>query len=189
MVPPRCVGVLRLLWFTLGMWPLAAGRSDGINMRRVIAIAIAGASLGGCSSFSVGDYFKSTPPTIQVQLESNPPGADAKTSLGPGCKTPCSVSVAAPDTGFSVSYTLDKYQQADVPVQVIHHPGDLTSSATTVTDPNPVFAELQRAGPPPRAHKGTKPKKIKKPKAAAAPAESPFPDPNAPAPGTVAPSR
>ena len=157
-------------------------------MRRVIAIAVASASLGGCSSFSVGDYFKSTPPTIQVQLESNPPGADAKTSLGPGCKTPCSVSVQAPDTGFSVSYTLDKYQPANVPVQVTHNPGDLASPGTTTTDPNPVFAELQRAGPPPRAHHG--PKKIKKPRpTAAAPAESPFPDPNAPAPGTVAPSR
>ena len=76
-------------------------------MRRVIAIAVAGASIGGCSSF--GDYFKSTPPTIEVQLESQPPGADAKTSLGPGCKTPCSVSVAAPDTGFSVQYTLNKF--------------------------------------------------------------------------------
>src|SRR5689334_22204830 len=155
-------------------------------MRRVLAIALAGASLGGCSS--LGGYFKSTPPTIQVQLESQPEGADATTSIGPGCKTPCSVSVAAPDTGFSVSYTLDKYQPAEVPVQVIHNPGDLTSRGTTTTDPNPVFAELQRAGPPPRAHHG--PKKIKKPKStAAAPAESPFPDPNAPAPGTVAPSR
>jgi hypothetical protein len=158
-------------------------------MRRVIAIAVMGASLGGCSSFSaasISDYFKSTPPPIQVQLESNPPGADAKTSLGPGCKTPCSVSVPAPDTGFSVSYTLDKYQPANVPVNVIHNPGDLTSSGTTVTDPNPVFAELQRAGPPPRAHHGLK--KTRKPKAGVA-AESPFPDPNAPAPGTAAPSR
>jgi len=64
-------------------------------MRRVLAIALAGASLGGCSS--LGGYFKSTPPTIQVQLESQPEGADATTSIGPGCKTPCSVSVAAPD--------------------------------------------------------------------------------------------
>jgi hypothetical protein len=120
-------------------------------MRRVIAIAVAGASLAGCSSFSVGDYFKSTPPTIQVQLESQPPGADAKTSLGPGCKTPCSVSVAAPDTGFAVQYTLNKFQPATVQVQVIHNPGDLSSPATTVTDPNPVFAELQPAGPPPKA--------------------------------------
>jgi hypothetical protein len=147
-------------------------------MRRVIAIAVAGASLGGCSSFSLGDYFKSTPPTIQVQLESQPPGADAKTSLGPGCKTPCSVSVAAPDTGFSVQYTLNKFQPATVEVKVIHNPGDLSTSATTVTDPNPVFAELQPAAPPPRA-KGTKPKSVKKPKPADAASQSPFPDPNA----------
>lgn len=166
------------------MWPLVAGVSGGSNMRRAIAIALAGASLGtslgGCSSFSFSDYLKSTPPAIQVQLESNPPGADAKTSLGPGCKTPCSVSVNAPDTGFSVMYTLNKFQPATVPVQVIHNPADFGSPATTVTDPNPVFAELQPAGPPPKAHKGTKPKRIAKPAAAAAPAEqSPFPDPNA----------
>ncbi len=75
-------------------------------MRRVIAIAVAALTLGGCSSFST-DYFKSAPPTVQVQLESNPPGADAKTSLGPGCKTPCSVALTLPDGGgFSVNYTL-----------------------------------------------------------------------------------
>ena len=148
-------------------------------MRRAIAIAVAGASLGGCSSFSVSDYFKSTPPTIQVQLESQPPGADAKTSLGPGCKTPCSVSVAAPDTGFAVQYTLNKFQPATVQVQVIHNPGDLSTPATTVTDPNPVFAELQPAGPPPKAHKGMKPKSVKKPPAAGSAPQSPFPDPNA----------
>lgn len=147
-------------------------------MRRVIAIVVAGASLGGCSSFSVGDYFKSTPPTIQVQLESQPPGADAKTSLGPGCKTPCSVSVAAPDTGFSVQYTLNKFQPATVQVQVIHNPADFSTPATTVTDPNPVFAELQPAGPPPKA-KGMKPKSVKKPKpAVGSTSQSPFPDPN-----------
>lgn len=152
-------------------------------MRRVIAIALASASLGGCSSISFGDYFKSTPPTVKVQLESQPPGADATTSLGPGCKTPCSVSVPAPDNNnFSVSYTLSKFQPATVQVSVIRNPGDFTSPATTVTDPNPVFAELQPAGPPPRAHKGVR--RAKKPKpaaAAAAPAQqSPFPDPNAP---------
>ena len=64
-------------------------------MRRAIAIAVAGASLGGCSSFSL-DAFKPTPPTVQLQLESIPPGADAVTSLGPGCKTPCAVAVSPP---------------------------------------------------------------------------------------------
>lgn len=160
-------------------------------MRRVIAIAVAGASLCGCSSMPSLDMFKSTPPSMQVQLESAPPGADARTSLGPGCKTPCSVSVPAPDTGggFSVSYALNKYQPATVQVQVNRNPDD---PAAATTDPNPVFAELQPAGPPPKPpRKPMRPKKPKPPKAAAAPAAgSPFPDPNAaPPPGNAAPSR
>jgi hypothetical protein len=161
-------------------------------MRRVIAIAIAGASLGGCSSmpsFSVADYFKSTPPAIQVQLESQPPGADAKTSLGPGCKTPCSVSVPAPETGFTVTYLLPRHEPATVQVNVIRNPGDFTTPASTATDPNPVIAELRPSGPPPKPHRTTKPKMAKRAKPAA-PAESPFPDPAAPPPpGTAAPSR
>ena len=131
------------------------------------------------------DYFKSTPPTIQVQLESQPSGADAKTSLGPGCKTPCSVAVTTADPNFTVNYSLAKYQPATVTVTVIKTPGDLTTSASSVTDPNPVFAELQPAGPPPKAAK-MHPKRKPKPAAAAAPATSSFPDPNAtpPPPGT-----
>jgi hypothetical protein len=151
-------------------------------MRRVIVIAVAGAALAGCSSFPSSfslDAFKSAPPTVQVQLDSTPPGADARTSVGPGCKTPCSVSVAAPDAGFSVTYTLNKYQPATVPVQVVRNPGDFTNPATTMVDPNPVVAELQPTVPPPKAAKmGPKRKKPKPPKAtAAAPAGSPFPDP------------
>ena len=49
-------------------------------MRRIIVIAAAGLSLAGCSSFSL-DSFKSAPPPMPVQLDSNPPGADAVTSL------------------------------------------------------------------------------------------------------------
>ena len=159
-------------------------------MRRVILIALAGASLGGCSSTSFGDYFKSTPPNMQVQLESQPAGADAKTSLGPGCKTPCSVTVPAPDTSFTVSYALAKYQPATVTVAVVKTPGGLTTSATATTDPNPVFAELQPAGPPPKVHKMHPKKKKPKPAAAAAPAapDGAFPDPNAAPPPAAAPS-
>ena len=74
-------------------------------MRRVIAIAVTGASLAGCSSFSL-DSFKSAPPLVKVALESAPPGADATTSLGPACKTPCSIDVPAPDAGFSVTFAM-----------------------------------------------------------------------------------
>ena len=152
-------------------------------MRRVIVIAVAGASLAGCSSFS-WDSLKPTPPTVQVQLDSVPTGADARTSLGPGCKTPCSVAVPVPDAGFSVTYTLNKFLPATVPVKVIRIPGDFSTPASTTIDPNPVVAELQPAGPPPRAPRKTvTPKKPKPPKStAAAPAGSPFPNPAQPAP-------
>jgi hypothetical protein len=153
-------------------------------MRHVIVIAVAGASLAGCSSFSL-DSFKSAPPAVQVQLESVPPGADAKTSAGPGCKTPCSVAVPAADGGFSVTYTLNKFQPVTIPVQVINIPGDLSTPASTTIDPNPVVAELKPAGPPPRAAR--RPLKPKKPKPAAdtaaapaAAAGSPFPAPPPP---------
>jgi hypothetical protein len=159
-------------------------------MPRVIALASAAAgllgtiALAGCSAMS-WDMFKSAPPPLQVRLESTPPGADARTSLGPGCKTPCSVSVPAPDAPFTVSFALPKHQPASVPVNVSRIPGDFTTPATVTTDPNPVFAELQPAVPPKPVRKPHRPKKPKpaatpvEAPAAAAPGTSPFPDPNA----------
>jgi hypothetical protein len=144
-------------------------------MRRIIVIAVAAASLGGCSSFSL-DAFKPTPPTLQVQLDSMPSGAEARTSLGPGCKTPCSVTVQAPDSGFSVTYTLEKFQSMTVPVRIIRDPGD---SSLVTLDPNPVVAELQAATPPPKAagKKVVRPKKPKAAPTATAAAPAPFPAP------------
>jgi hypothetical protein len=131
-------------------------------MRRVFAIAIAGLGLAGCSSFST-DYFKSTPPTMQIQLESTPPGADARTSLGPGCKTPCAVTVPAPESSFTVSYSLNKFQPVTVPVQVSGSPGSLLLPSTTKIDPNPVVAELQPTVPPKSDRKSMRPRRPKKP--------------------------
>jgi hypothetical protein len=150
-------------------------------MRRVIVIAVAGFSLAGCSSFS-WDTFKMTPPpppTVQVQLDSTPQGADARTSVGPGCKTPCTVAVPIPDGGFSVTFSMNKFQPATVPVTVTKIPGDFTTPASTKLDPNPVVAELQPAAPPPKK-RVMRPKKPKPPRTAtpaAAPADSAFPAP------------
>ena len=155
---------------------VAVSRNRVTYMRRVVLIAVAGASLAGCSSFSL-DSFKSAPPTVQVQLDSIPSGADAKTSVGPGCKTPCSVAVPAVDSGFTVTYTMNKFLPVTVPVQVINVPGDFTTPASTTIDPNPVVAELKLAGPPPKQVRRP-PRKPKQPKPAAA-AASPFPPPAA----------
>jgi hypothetical protein len=159
---------------------------DGLIMRHFIVIGVAAASLGGCSSFSL-DAFKSEPPTVQLQLDSVPSGAEARTSTGQSCKTPCSVAVVPPDAGFSVTYTLNKFLPATIPVQVIRIPGDFSTPATTTIDPNPVVAELQPAGPPPKGarKKEVKPKTPKPPKGTPSPAGSPFPNPSQPAPSAT----
>ncbi len=142
-------------------------------MRRVILIAGASLGLAGCgSSMPSMDFLKSTPPTATVRLESVPPGADARTSVGPGCKTPCTVSVQTTDTNnFTVTYSLDKYEPQTVSVQTLRQSGDFGSGATVTTDPNPVFAELQPAAPPKRPVRRPA-KKKRAPKAAAAPADA-----------------
>lgn len=161
-------------------------------MRKIIVVA-AGLGLAGCSSFSMPgmDSFKSAPPAVTVQLESLPVGAEAKTSLGQSCKTPCSLSVPAAD-GFSVTFSAPKYQSETVPVLVARQQADSSGnpdyaqgqSVATVVDPNPVYAELKPGGPPkggkaaPKA--APKAPKAKKPKPApAADDESPFPPPPA----------
>ena len=140
-------------------------------MRRFIALAVIGLSLAGCSS---------TPPrqpAMQVDLESTPPGADARTSMGASCKTPCAVNVPLPDADFSVSYTLNDFQPVTVPVRVNGNPAGFLTPGTTRIEPNPVVAELQPIAPPPKPAR--KPARPKKPKPAAAPpaAGSPFPNP------------
>jgi hypothetical protein len=124
-------------------------------MRRVIVIAATGLSLAGCSSWSPSspawDVFKPSPPVVQIRLESSPPGADARTSLGPTCKTPCTIPMTVPDTGlsFSVTYTLNQFLPVTVPVKVTYISGDFLSSGTARADPNPVVAALQPVPPPP----------------------------------------
>jgi hypothetical protein len=139
----------------------------------------AGLSLAGCSSFSM-DAFKSAPEPVTVQFESTPPGAEAKTSIGPACTTPCSLPIVT-EGNFEVTFTLPKFQPATVPVTVTKVPGDFTTAARTTIDPSPVAVELQPATPPRRARKPRK-------RAAAAPAAAAPAQAAAPAAGSPFPS-
>jgi hypothetical protein len=142
-----------------------------MTMRGVIVIAAASLGLAGCTSFSSFslDSLKPAPPTVMVQLDSMPPGADARTSLGPSCKTPCSVPVTAEAGSFTVSYTLNNYMPLTIPVQVTRVPGDFTTPASTSIDPNPVVGELQPAKPMKPAARKMVRKRKPKPAAGAAP--------------------
>ena len=82
--------------------------------------AVAGAALlAGCGSWAPSwdlmPSMSSGGPAVSLTIESDPPGADAKTSLGASCRTPCMIPVAA-DREFTVSYSLNGYLPQVVPV-------------------------------------------------------------------------
>ncbi|MEH2509522.1 hypothetical protein V1291_000876 [Nitrobacteraceae bacterium AZCC 1564] len=166
---------------------------DGCTMRKIVVVA-AGLGLAGCSSFSTPEMFKSAPPTVTVQLESQPAGAEARTSGGQTCQTPCSLSVPA-EGDFTVTFSLPKYTPETIPVQVVRQQQDgLTGSSVPATvDPNPVYAELQPAPAAGRKSKVAKaaprPKKPKAAPAAAAPAEAPPPPADGSSPFPPPPGR
>jgi hypothetical protein len=118
----------------------------------LFSVAAVGFSIAGCSSAP-------KPPMLGLGLESNPPGADAVTSLGPGCKTPCTVTLPAPTGDFTVSYTLNDYQPTTVAVRVFGSQAGMLSPGTTRLEPDPVVAQLQPIAPPPKPVGRQKPKK------------------------------
>jgi hypothetical protein len=158
------------------------GKKTGHFMRRAILLGTAGILLAGCGSMSIPglDSLKPTPPSMTLQLESLPAGAEARTSVGPSCRTPCAVSIPRTDN-FTVTFTLDRYLPQTVPVRLVEPQmiqGAEGSSYTEATfDPSPVYAELQAAPPPKRTKAAPKaqPKRTSTPAAATTAAPAPAP--------------
>jgi len=121
-------------------------------MGRIIAILASSCILAGCSSSMLPsiDFFKSSPSTESLRVESEPPGAEAKTVAGQSCRTPCELKVQ-PGTDQSITLALDGYQPHTVP---------LTGDAGKLT-PNPVYVELKTVAPAAAKKKKTVAKKPK----------------------------
>src|SRR5262249_4674560 len=74
-----------------------------------------------------------------IHLNSDPQGADAMTSLGSSCQTPCSIELVV-ERPFTVTFTHRGFVSSTVPVET-EPPQPGTSDAKF--SPDPVFAALQ----------------------------------------------
>jgi hypothetical protein len=143
-------------------------------LRLVRGSVIASAALlAGCASWmpswDLGSTF-SRGADVSLTIESDPPGADARTSAGPGCRTPCMIPVSA-DREFTVTYSLPGY----LPQTVAVRPRERSTfefGPAEVT-PNPVMVQLERAPPPPPIKKHRPGKKRKAAPKGPAPAVPP----------------
>jgi hypothetical protein len=119
-----------------------------------VAIAIAASlALAGCGSFNTGSLMPDLGGGYPIKLESDPAGAEARTSLGPACRTPCMVAV--PGRGeFTVTFALAGYETQTVPVSVLASSAIGTDYTAAVQfAPNPVVAQLEPASAPSVAKK------------------------------------
>jgi hypothetical protein len=135
-------------------------------MYRVIVILIGGLALAACTSSSNPDWMKTpdwsknadwfTPTAVKdtVRFESQPPGAEAKTSNGQSCRTPCALALPI-NIAMTVTFTLNGYQPDTEKIDVVTQIGNPTEF-----QPNPVVVELTPAAPV---------KPVKKPPAKRAP--------------------
>lgn len=164
-------------------------RARLIPAASLVVLACIGIALAGCTSASAPSWVPSwltikppPPPTVTLQFESAPAGADVHTVDGQTCKTPC--SLALPLTTQAVSFSLPGYLPQSVSVEV-------AQSGEPNFQPNPVQVTLQTTPKPaakPKPHKPkvaatTKPPKAKPAMAAPAAPEqdSSFPPPPPPA--------
>jgi hypothetical protein len=148
-------------------------------MSRVFAMAACGLLLAACSmSMPSMDIFRSAPPTEVLRIESEPPGADARTAEGQSCRTPCELTV--PATGeVAISFALQGYSPQTINVRAEAPPTSSYAEAAPATrmQPNPVYAELTPIAPT-RQKKKSSPKKnvaAKKASPDVEPAASPAP--------------
>jgi len=119
---------------------------------RVMLIGACSITLAGCASYlpSISGFFQFSPKTEQLRIESDPEGAEAKSSEGTTCQTPCELSVPS-GSDFSISMSMVGYQTLTVPIGPESSGGQLR--------PNPVFAKLQPLAPPRPAGKPSAKKK------------------------------
>jgi hypothetical protein len=117
-------------------------------------------TLTGCGTITRGT-------TEQLQILSDPPGAEARTSLGHQCETPCTITISRKDE-FNVSIEKEGFQRAQVPVittiggaggaafagnillgGVVGMGADAATGAAYDHTPNPVFVTLRPLAAPP----------------------------------------
>jgi hypothetical protein len=140
---------------------------------------------------------KTATPTVPLQFESEPAGAEVKTSGGQTCKTPCALAVPAAD--FMATFALTGFEPQTVAVKMM--PPDDVRGDTEVAigaalprfDPSPVYAELVKAAPrrPAKKPRVARPAAEPQPRAAAPTTQpaSPPPPSSSPWPPAANPIR
>ena len=115
------------------------------------ALLICGLGLASCSSVAMPsfDAFKPKPTTTLLLIQSTPSGAEARTSLGQTCRTPCTMQIGAADD-FTVSFALNGYMPQTLTVHSTMSKGGFTTAPSPECNPASLFPTLEPVTPQPQ---------------------------------------
>jgi hypothetical protein len=126
---------------------------------RAIIVLVSGGVAAACTSITTSELFQ-MPTAGSLVIDSSPPGAEARTSNGGVCRTPCEMELPFADQ-FTVTYTLDGYAPQTVMVRSVAVRKEALIDVTPPDfRPNPVRVELKPA-PPPEPPPPPPPKKLR----------------------------
>jgi PEGA domain len=110
----------------------------------LLALVICGLGLAACGSTGKPsfDAFKPKPTTTTLLVQSNPVGANARSSLGATCLTPCTMAIGTAGD-FTISFTRDGYEPQTITVHSTMSEGGYTTPASPTLDPNIVSVALK----------------------------------------------
>jgi hypothetical protein len=130
-----------------------SGAGWAVLVRRILAVVVPslGLSVAGCSSTSMPsmpgiDSLKPKPTTTLLLIESNPAGAEAKSSLGKACRTPCTMLIGE-GRDFTVTFTLAGYVPQTLNVHSTMSKGDWSVGPSPILEPGSLFPTLEPANP------------------------------------------
>jgi outer membrane murein-binding lipoprotein Lpp len=120
----------------------------------VVVAAVVGVSLTGCSSALSSN--SSSEQLQTLKFESDPLGADVRTTQGQTCKTPCELKV--PSREQPVTITKDKYVPQTVQVALGPQPDhSFWENPPPTLVPNPVHVVLQKTARHAEGHRSVPP--------------------------------
>jgi len=126
-----------------------------------VALVICGLGLAACGSTQAipgFDAFKPKPTTTSLLIQSNPDGADARSSLGGTCHTPCTMAIATAGD-FTISLAHDGYEPQTVTVHSTMSEGGYTTPASPTLNPNVVSVALKAQAKQPAKQRAPSPAK------------------------------
>jgi hypothetical protein len=122
-------------------------RNAHVNLDRALALMMCGLGLAACSSMPGFRSLKPKPTTTVLLIQSDPARAEARSSLGGTCRTPCTMAIATAGD-FTIDFARDGYEPQTVAVHSTMSEGDYMTAPSPVLDPSTPYVTLRPLAQP-----------------------------------------